>query len=1257
MSQWKFFADRGGTFTDLVAVSPDQRVIVHKVLSENPELYQDAVIQSIREILDVAANLPLPSDQIEVVKIGTTVATNALLERKGDRTLFITTQGFRDILRIGYQNRPDIFARQIVLPAMLYEQVIEIEERVNAQGAVLISVNLEAAQLALQQAYDLGIRSCAIAFIHGYRYPDHENQVAALAEAIGFTQISVSHQVSPLMKLVSRGDTTVVDAYLSPILRRYVDQVSSQLSTSGQPCQLMFMQSNGGLIQAEQFQGKNSILSGPAGGIVGAVQTSIQAGFDRIVTFDMGGTSTDVAHYAGDYERQFETEVAGVRLRAPMMAIHTVAAGGGSILSFEGSRYRVGPESAGANPGPAAYQRGGPLTVTDCNVMVGKLQPDCFPQVFGPQGDLPLDQTVVQKQFEALAVTIGDGRPPEAVAAGFLTIAVDNMANAIKQISLQRGYDLATYTLCCLGGAGGQHACLIADALGICRVLIHPYASVLSAYGIGLADVCVMREQAVEQRLDEELLPDLIQQLAILAATATAELKAQDLQDIAQIEVERNVHLRYEGTDFALIVAFAEDCTELTHRFKAAHQQRYGFVYEQRGVIVESASVEVVGKTPEIAEPKAHTQRSGKPEPVKRVSMYTQDEWQQTPIFEREQLQGGDRILGPALIIEPHSTYVVEPSWEAQLSDHRHLILQRVQVLQQQQAPGDTQVDPIRLEIFNNLFRSISEQMGITLQNISASVSIKERLDFSCALFDHQGDLVANAPHIPVHLGSMSESVKALIQNGGHQLQPGNVYVSNNPYNGGTHLPDITVITPVFNSQVQSAQKRFERSNQALHASVQERAVGQSSPELGDLGGQCSTIKSWPHSSNTHPSEPDPILFYVASRAHHADVGGMTPGSMPPQSQTIAQEGILLDNLLLVQQGYFREQELRSWLNTGDYPARNPDQNIADLRAQIAANNRGVQELARMVAQYGLETVSAYMGYVQDNAEAAVRRVIDVLKDGAFTYELDHGGVIQVAITINSDTRSARIDFTGTSAQQESNFNAPTAVCKAAVLYFFRTLVDDDIPLNAGCLNPLEIVIPPGCLLNPQYPAAVVAGNVETSQAVTNALYLASGVMAAAQGTMNNFTFGNDHYQYYETIAGGSGAGTDFDGTDAVQCHMTNSRLTDPEVLEWRFPVLLERFAIREHSGGDGIHRGGNGVYRQIRFLEAMTAGILSSHRTVPVYGLNGGAPGVVGRNFVERVDGTIEQIKGTGLKNMEPGDVFVIETPGGGGYGENKSG
>lgn len=1265
-NRWQFWIDRGGTFTDIVARRPDGQLVIHKLLSENPERYTDAPVQGIRDILGIPTDAPIPAEQIEVVKMGTTVATNALLERKGDRTILVITKGFRDALRIGYQNRPDIFARQIVLPEMLYERVIEVEERYTAHGEELIPVNIEQVRQGLQDAYEAGIRSCAIVFMHGYRYTAHETEVATLARAIGFTQVSVSHEVTPLMKLVSRGDTTVVDAYLSPILRRYVDRVEEQLNvdrlqdegsqqldvdrlqaqgiaqTSLQPTnlqlstavKLMFMQSNGGLTDARQFQGKDSILSGPAGGIVGAVQTSRIAGFHKIISFDMGGTSTDVAHYNGEYERTFETEVAGVRLRTPMMSIHTVAAGGGSILQFDGARYRVGPESAGANPGPASYSKGGPLTVTDANVMVGKLQPDFFPKVFGANADLPLNAEVVRQTFTELAAQIGDNRTPEQVASGFLAIAVEKMANAIKKISLQRGYDVSEYTLCCFGGAGGQHACLIADALGMKQVFIHPFAGVLSAYGMGLADVRVLREKAVEAKLSEDLIDvgaqgvaPLGQLLEELAREGKEDLNHRGTEDTEEdIQVFGKVHLRYEGTDKALIVDFGT-VVQMQLQFEEAHRQQYGFIAPEKGLIVEAVSVEVVKQTYNPEEPIVERQTQEAPQPVATVQMYTADAWHETPVFQRENLQPGDCIIGPALIIEATGTNVIEPHWQAELSDRNHLILNRstphspaASASSRLEWFDSSTPDPILLEIFNNLFRSIAEQMGITLQNTSSSVNIKERLDFSCAIFDQQGQLVANAPHIPVHLGSMSESVKSLIEAHGDTIKLGNVYVLNNPYNGGTHLPDVTVITPVFAPPLVPPLAKGGR----------EEAV----PPLnkGGLGGV--------------------PLFYVASRGHHADIGGITPGSMPPNSTSVEQEGVLIDNFLLVEQGRFREQELRELLSSSTYPVRNIEQNIADLKAQIAANEKGVQELQRMVQHYSLEIVQAYMGYVQDNAEESVRRAIAVLKDGSFTSTLDDGSQIQVTITIDRDNRSAKIDFTGTSPQLESNFNAPSAVCKAAVLYVFRTLVNDDIPLNAGCLKPLEIIIPEGCMLNPHYPAAVVAGNVETSQAITDTLYGALGVLAASQGTMNNFTFGNGRYQYYETICGGSGAGADFDGTDAVHTHMTNSRLTDPEVLEWRFPVLLENFCIRPNSGGKGLHRGGNGVIRRVRFQEPMTAAILSSHRVVPPFGLQGGEAGTLGKNYVERSDGTVEELGSTAVAQMNVGDVFTIETPGGGGYG-----
>ena len=1201
---WQFWIDRGGTFTDIVARRPDGRLLTHKLLSDNSEHYPDAAVQGIRDLLNVAADQPIPAESIAAVKMGTTVATNALLERKGDHALLLITQGFRDALRIGYQSRPKLFARRIVLPELLYERVAEVRQRISAHGEILIPFESASARASLEDAYNAGIRAVAIVFLHGYRYPEHERQAAELAREIGFTQISVSHQVSPLMKLVGRGDTTVADAYLSPILRRYVDRVASELGDA----RLLFMQSNGGLADARHFHGKDSILSGPAGGIVGAARTAAQAGFDRIITFDMGGTSTDVAQYAGEYERAFETLVAGVRLRAPMLHIHTVAAGGGSICRFDGSRLRVGPESAGANPGPACYRRGGPLTVTDCNVLLGRIQPDFFPQVFGPGQDQPLDQEIVSQRFAALAVEVqaatSKAYTSTELAEGFLKIAVENMANAIKQISTQRGYNVTEYTLCCFGGAGGQHACAVADALAMPAIFIHPLAGVLSAYGMGLADARLLKECAVEAPLTVALSPQLEQIFVELEQAGRTEMQAQNIP-ADHIRTIRAVRLRYAGSDSALNIT-VDTVAELQTRFEAAHRQRYGFVMPDKALIIEAATVEVIGSGFEANHPGADAPsllaNEGKIQqpalrPAATIPLYVAGSAIAAPLYRRDELRPGDRIVGPAIISEAGATTLIEPGWQAQITARSDLILTRYQPRPQRVAVG-TAVDPILLEVFNNLFMAIAEQMGVTLANTAHSVNIKERLDFSCALFDRDGQLIANAPHIPVHLGSMGEAVQALIEAHGGQFQPGDVYASNAPYSGGTHLPDITVITPVFD----------------------------------EAGKQ--------------------VLFCVASRGHHADIGGISPGSMPPDSTTIDQEGVLLDNFLLVSGGRFRECELLERLTAGPWPVRNPRRNLADLQAQIAANEKGVQELRRMVAHFGLEVVHAYMGHVQDNAAEQVRRALDRLRDGSFAGEMDNGAVIRVAIRLDRAQRTACIDFTGTAPQQASNFNAPRAVTLAAVLYVFRTLVDDDIPLNAGCLRPLNILIPAGSLLDPRPPAAVVAGNVETSQCVVDALYGALGVMAAAQGTMNNFTFGNERHQYYETICGGAGAGPGFDGASAVHTHMTNSRLTDPEVLEWRFPVRVEEFRIRAGSGGAGRWRGGDGVIRRIRFLEPMTAAILSGRRRIPPYGLAGGKPGQVGRNAVERANSGIEELRGTAQAVMQPGDAFVIETPGGGGYG-----
>ncbi|MCB9947135.1 MAG: hydantoinase B/oxoprolinase family protein [Rhodospirillaceae bacterium] len=1198
LGPWQFWIDRGGTFTDIVARQPDGAIVTHKLLSENPERYRDAAIEGIRQLLGTPMGTPLPAEAIEAVKMGTTVATNALLERKGDRTVLVINDGFGDALRIAYQARPRLFDRRIVLPELLYERVVETPGRFLTDGTERTPLDTGHLRRALQAAFDDGIRAVAIVFMHAYRYPAHEEQAAAIAAEIGFTQISVSHRVSPLIKLVGRGDTTVVDAYLSPILRRYVDQVAGELGGA----RLMFMQSNGGLTDARQFQGKDSILSGPAGGIVGATAVAAAAGSERLITFDMGGTSTDVAHYAGEYERAFETLVAGVRMRVPMMQIHTVAAGGGSVCKFDGAKYRVGPDSAGANPGPACYRRGGPLTVTDCNVMLGKLQPEFFPHVFGPEADQPLDAEVVRRHFADLSAEIhrstGDARDGVAVAEGFLKIAVDNMANAIKQISVQRGHDITAYTLVTFGGAGGQHACLVADALGMKRVLIHPYAGVLSAYGMGLAAIRSLREKSVEAVLDDASLAEAGRVIDALAADAAAELAEQGVHDATAL---RRIHLKYQGSDTALVVP-AEDRAGVVAAFEAAHRQQFGFLMPGRAHVIEAVSVELVGGGAASSDRAVEfTPRAQPLAPLACVEAVFAGEHHATPVYDRDAMQPGDAIDGPAIVREANATTVVEPGWRAEITPLNHMILTRVVALPSRVAVGTT-VDPVMLEVFNNLFMSIAEQMGVTLQNTAHSVNIKERLDFSCAVFDAQGHLVANAPHMPVHLGSMGTSVREIIRRRTGTMRAGDVYMLNDPYNGGTHLPDITVVTPVFD-------------------------------ESGST-----------------------LLFFVGSRGHQADIGGLTPGSMPPDSHTIDEEGVLIDNFLLVEQGHLREQETRELLAGATYPVRNVEQNLGDLRAQIAANEKGMRELKRMVGMFGLDVVHAYMGHVRANAEEQVRRVLDVLKPGHFVLPMDDGAKVEVDIAIDRASRSAVIDFTGTSAQQSNNFNAPEAVVRAACLYVFRTLVDDEIPMNDGCLEPLDIRVPDGSMLKPTYPAAVVAGNVEVSQVVTNALYGALGVLAAAQGTMNNLTFGDDRYQYYETICGGAGAGPDFDGESAIHTHMTNSRLTDPEVLELRFPVLLERFHIRRGSGGRGRHHGGDGAVRRLRFLEPMTAAILANHRKVAPFGLDGGEPGQVGETWVERTDGTRQVLAHTDKTEMAAGDVLVVATPGGGGFGRPSS-
>ncbi|MFJ2095281.1 hydantoinase B/oxoprolinase family protein [Streptomyces sp. NPDC087901] len=1211
--RWEFWIDRGGTFTDVVGRDPDGRLVTRKLLSYDPERHRDAAVAGIRLLLGLAPDEPVPADRVAAVKMGTTVATNALLERRGEPTVLVITEGFRDALRIAYQNRPRLFDRRILLPEAVYERVIEVPERVDAHGRTVRPLDRAAVAERLRAARGDGLSSAAVVLMHGYRHPDHEKAVAAEARAAGFTQISCSHEVSPLIKLVPRGDTTVVDAYLSPILRRYVDTIAAELDG----IRLMFMQSNGGLREAARFRGKDAVLSGPAGGVVGMARTSGQAGYDRVIGFDMGGTSTDVSHYAGEFERELGTEVAGVRMRAPMMNIHTVAAGGGSVLHFDGRRYRVGPDSAGAVPGPACYRRGGPLTVTDAQVMLGRIQPAHFPAVFGPDGNLPLDEDIVREHFETLADEVaratGTRRSAAETAAGFLEIAVLNMANAVKKISVQRGHDITRYALTGFGGAGGQHVCAVADALGIDTVLVPPLAGVLSAYGIGLADATAMREQSVEAPLDTSTRARLGELCDALAARTRAELRADGVPDRA-ISTRARVLLRYEGTDASLSVDL-DTATAMTEAFTGEHRARYGFTMD-RPLVVEAVSAEATGTAGEHAAPRpSGPERGGADAPRSHdtalrggarasqshetARMFAGGHWQDAALHRRADLRPTDTVNGPAVIAEADATTVVDPGWQAVPGAAGHLILTRALPRPARQAVG-TRVDPVMLEVFNNLFMSIAEQMGVRLENTAHSVNIKERLDFSCALFDADGNLIANAPHIPVHLGSMGESIKEVLRRNHGTMRPGDVYAINDPYHGGTHLPDVTVVTPVFDE-----------------------------------------------------TDGVPALsFLVASRGHHAEIGGITPGSMPAFSRTVDEEGVLFDNWLLVRDGTFREAETRELLTTAAYPSRDPDTNLADLRAQIAANEKGIAELRRMVDQFGPDVVDAYMGHVQDNAEESVRRIVAGLRDGHCRYETDNGAVIEVTLTVDREARSAVVDFTGTSPQQPGNFNAPKSVVMAAVLYVFRTLVADDIPLNSGCLTPLEIRVPEGSMLAPVSPAATVAGNVETSQAVTGALYAALGVQAEGSGTMNNLTFGNDRVQYYETVASGSGAGDGFDGTDAVQTHMTNSRLTDPEILEWRYPVLLESFRVREGSGGPGHWRGGCGVERRIRFLEPVTVALLTGHRRVPPYGMAGGGTGALGSQHIERPDGGRTPLKGCDTADLDAGDVLVIRTPGGGGYG-----
>ena len=1188
-ARWQFWIDRGGTFTDVVAVRDGAPPETLKLLSENPEQYADAAAEGIRRFLDRTPG----RHQVEAVKMGTTVATNALLERRGTPTALVVTTGFADALAIGYQNRPDIFALQIVKPEPLYATVIEADERLAADGSILQPLDEAAAEKSLREAYDAGQRAVAICLVHGYRYPEHEARIGEIAKAIGFDQVSTSHDVERLIKFVSRGETTLADAYLTPVIVRYIEALKNELDRIAAPERLLFMQSNGGLVLAENFRGKNSILSGPAAGVVGMVETASRQGYERLIGFDMGGTSTDVSAFSGEYERSNESEVAGVRLRAPMMRIHTIAAGGGSVLHYRDGRLQVGPDSAGANPGPACYRRGGPLAVTDANVLLGRIPVAHFPHVFGPDGDQPLDAKIVRREFDALAKRVGAGA--ESVADGFLTVAIESMANAIRKITIERGEDVRDYVLCCFGGAGGQHACRVAEVLGMRRVWLHPHAGVLSAYGMGLADIRVEKQQTVEAPCDDDIEATLEPVIASLRDECDALLADQHVP-AAERDFRPEVGLRIAGSDTIIDVPYGAG-TAMSDAFAAQYRNRFGAEPDAGALIVATARVEGTGVEAHYTDPAVDS--SDYDEAIDTSRMWVDGEWADVPVYAREALGAGSGIDGPAIVVEANATTVIDPGWTGTVNDRGHLVLEHRERTAGAATDDEDAPDPVRLEVFNRLFMHIAEQMGTVLQMTSLSVNIRERLDFSCALFDADGRLVSNAPHMPVHLGSMGESVRSVIAARGDSLQPGDAVMLNSPYNGGTHLPDITVVTPWF--------------------------AGSDAPQ-----------------------------FFLASRAHHADIGGITPGSMPSQSGHIDEEGVLIDNFPLVVNGVFRQQETMALLTGAKYPARNPRQNVADLKAQLAANQQGIRQLEKAVARYGMSTVQNYLRFVRENAAHSVRRLIGTLKDGEFEYELDSGEKICARIAVDTACKKATIDFSDTSPQSASNFNAPRAVTRAAVLYVFRSLIREEIPMNEGCLEPLEIVIPDASLLSPEWPAAVVAGNVETSQCVTDALYGALGALAASQGTMNNFTFGNDDVQYYETICGGAGAGPGFDGADAVHTHMTNSRMTDVEVFEQQFPVLVEAFAIRRGSGGNGEYRGGDGVVRKLRFTAPVQAAILSNHRRVAPFGLDGGKPAAAGANRVVRRDGRVDELTGTATVDLDAGDTMVIETPGGGGFGKS---
>ncbi|XP_018428770.1 PREDICTED: 5-oxoprolinase isoform X1 [Nanorana parkeri] len=1254
--KFQFAIDRGGTFTDVFARCPGGKVRVMKLLSEDPANYQDAPTEGIRRILEEETgslfprDLPLDTQQIEWIRMGTTVATNALLERKGERIALLITKGFKDLLHIGNQARPKIFDLEVRMPEVLYEEVIEVEERVVLQQSdcqlpkhpslktfigstgdsleVWEPLNLEHLKIKLQGALSRGIRSLAVVLMHSYTWSTHEHQVGELARSLGFTHVSLSSEVMPMIRMVPRGYTACADAYLTPCIQRYLDGFSRGFKNQLKDLQVLFMRSDGGLTPMQSFSGSRAILSGPAGGVVGyAITTYRPDNPQPVIGFDMGGTSTDVSRYAGEYEHVFEATTAGISIQAPQLDINTVAAGGGSMLFFRSGLFVVGPESAGAHPGPACYRKGGPLTVTDANLCLGRLLPDYFPRIFGPSEDQPLSEEDTTRKFQELTAEINQfqrGRPGggsslsvEEVAMGFIRVANEAMCRPIRSLTQAKGHDTSRHVLSCFGGAGGQHACAIARSLGMKTVFIHKYGGVLSAFGMALADVVHEAQEPCSVLYSKDSFPLLEERIAALEQRCIEVLQQQGFHR-SQIDAEPFLHLRYERTDCALMCsakgypAHPDSCHagDFKNAFTARYMKEFGFTIPSRPIVVDDIRVRGTGSTGIRCE--SRITPGGQPAHVEKVTKcYFEDGYKDTNVYLLEELSCDHTIPGPAIIIDKNSTILVEPDCAASITEHGDV---RITVASGKQQAIGTELDTIQLSIFSHRFMSIAEQMGRILQRTAISTNIKERLDFSCALFGPDGGLVSNAPHIPVHLGAMQETVQFQIRSLQDDLKEGDVILSNHPCAGGSHLPDLTVITPVF-----------------------------------------------------RPEAPRPV-FFVASRGHHADIGGITPGSMPPHSKSLTEEGAVFMSFKLVQEGQFQEEAVTEALMApgsipGSSGTRNLHDNLSDLRAQVAANQKGIQLVNELIDVYGLEVVQAYMAHIQANAEVAVREMLKAFANrwekqtGALEVEsvdfMDDGSPIRLKVKINKEEGSAVFDFSNSGHEVFGNCNAPRAITLSALIYCLRCMVGEDIPLNQGCLVPVKVIIPKGSILDPSPDAAVVGGNVLTSQRIVDVIFKAFQVCAASQGCMNNITFGNQKTGYYETVAGGAGAGPHWDGRSGIHSHMTNTRITDPEILEKRYPVVLKRFELRPGSGGDGRFQGGDGVIRELLFRENVILSVLTERRVFRPYGLDGGSPGDAGLNLLHRHDGRTINLGGKTSVALEPGDIFTLHTPGGGGYGD----